>query len=74
MQFLQSAVNRYFSSSYMINISDFGHGAVGIDHFRLHHPRPRGVLRTQIEAACHVVEGIEISTVSMSSKSCLVRV
>ena len=21
----------------------------GIDHFRLHHPRPRGVLRTQIE-------------------------
>lgn len=23
--------------------------ASGIDHFRLHHPRPRGVLRTQIE-------------------------
>ena len=23
----------------------------GVDHFRLHHPRPRGVLRTQLEAA-----------------------
>ena len=58
----------------MMNISDFGHGAAGIDHFRLHHPRPRAVLRTQIEAASHVVEGIGISTISMSSKSCLFKV
>jgi len=28
----------------------------GIDHFRLHHPRPRGVLRTQIEVQSPPIE------------------